>query len=613
MGPERKYNRRMSLTARTLASLILLSAAACQRAAPPAPAPAVAATSPRAAAAELSAQVDRYWESFLALNPSIASAAGDRRFDARLENSVSLQYLADSLDLERSALNALAAINAGALDGKSRLDYEIFKLGREQAVSGYLYPQELLPVNQLEGMPQRMARMAAGDGGHAFSDTHGYEAWLARIDDYSAWTDQAIANLREGARRGYLLPQVVVERLLPPLALWSQGGADASFLRPLQHFPKNVNAADQARLTTALTDAVGKKLQPAYRRLHDFLHEEYLPRARASISLAALPNGTAWYEWRVRQATGTRLTPAQAHAESLAEVQRLRARLADLAAQSGFEGNLPGFTAFITQDPRFRMASAAEWMDAFKSVHAQAAAAVAPLFAALPQAEVQLRAWADARSIDAPAAWFDHAAEGAPLLVINTAGWQQRLRVTAPAVYLAQGLPGRYLQDSLQRGQAQLPSFRRFGHEPGFEQGWAAYAQALGEEAGVYADPYARIGMVLEQLRHAVLAVADTGIHSKGWTRQQALEYVQGQMPIDAVNAAAGVDGCIAEPARALSAVIGGVSLRNIRQRAQAAMGASFDLKAFHAELLGQGAMPLELLEAKMDRWSRTKVYNPAP
>ncbi len=593
---------------------LLLLAAGCQRTAqPPAPVQA-AAPSARAAAIELKRVLERYFAAYLALNPTQASAIGDRHLDAQLENSVSLQYLADSLALERGALAELNLVPAAILDADARLNFDIFKFEREAAIQGFVYPQELLPVNPFEGMPQDFAQMGSGGGVHSFADLKGYEDWLSRIDAFEAWSRQAIDNLREGERRGYTLPRVLVDRLLPQLAELGQDRIGNPFYRPLNMFPSGISAANRTDISQRLNTAIKNRVLPAYRNLHDFLRNEYLPRARASAGLNELPMGEAWYAYCVRRATTTSMTPAQVHALGAAEVERVRARLLDAAAQSGFAGNLPAFIEFLARDARFYFQSAQELLDVYGALKTQVTAAAPALFAAAPAADLQILAMPDFRHAGAPAVAYDPGiADGrhAALLYVNTADLPSRPRFAVSALFLHEGIPGRHLQSALQRQRTDLPRFRRFGAVDAFVQGWAAYSESLGDELGVNADPYQRVGALFGELRRAARLVADTGLHAKGWSRRQGIDYLRAQLPISDGEASIEVDRMLALPGRALAGMVGELRFKALRVRAQTALGPRFDIREFHGALLNEGSLPLEVLDAKMDRWIKSKAYNP--
>lgn len=583
-------------------------AAGCQRAPPPQPVSTLAPT-PRAMASDLSRLVERYREGYEALNPTEASASGDRRFDAQLENSVSLEYLARSLALERTALADLGRIRPELLDPGSRLTYEVFRTGRETAIEGFLYPQELLPVEPFDGMPQRVARLATGEGAFSFVDARAYEDWPGRIDGYAAWTQQAILNLRDGMRRGYLIPRVLVDRLLPQLQELSRDRSDNRLLRPLLQFPPGIDAAARARLTPEVQNAVRTRLMPAYRELLDFLRQEYLPQARLSIAMSALPMGDRWYDYRLRKTLGKAASVARAQSQALAEVQRLTAKLGELAAQAGYADNLPGFFAVIRQDGRFHFSSPSEMIEAFSRASPVLAAPARSAVSSGPAVPLRILPQADGLLSEGETAYFAMVGAPArgPALLVDASAWQRALRGDVPALVLRESDPGRYLQYLVQLSQKDLPRFRRVGRVDAFERAWADYALSLGEELGAFTDADSRVSAVLMELREALLAVVDVGIHARGWSRPQAIGYLREHLPVDEPEAALAVDRCIAEPASVLASSLGAVRIRALRMRAQARLGAQFDARAFHAQILEAGAMPLDVLEESVDAWIKSQ------
>jgi uncharacterized protein (DUF885 family) len=510
----------------------------------------------------------------------------DRYWDEHVPpgNPLSPQFMADSLAVERRFLGEVLAIPRASLDADAGLTYDIFTRQRELNIEGLTYPTELLPVDPFDGMPQQFARAAADTGQHPLEAAKDYEDWLLRIDDYVRWTRQAIANMREGIRRGYTSPRVLMERELPLL----QGlGADTSanvFYIPLRTMPEAIKEPERTRLGQSVTSAVKDKLLPAYRELHDFIRREYLPRARVSLGLAALPLGPPWYTARVKRATGAQLTPNEIHGIGTAEVERIRARM--LAQPAG------------APPP-----SKVELLDAYRELKVQTLAAMPTLFSAVPRADFEIRASGALREAATLLAYQPAAPDvGTPaILYVNTD--PNAARSAEIAVFLQQAIPGRHYQSALQRERADLPKFRRFGSEPVFVDGWALYAASLGEELGLYRDDEAKRGALLGQLKCAAALVVDTGLHAKDWTRAQAADYLRAKLGVDAAEANLMTDRFAALPGDALACKMGELRFRALRTHAQQALGTRFDIREFHTEILKDGAMPLDILEAKMQRW----------
>lgn len=549
--------------------------------------------------------VERYWDAYLELNPLRATASGDHRTDDRLENSISPQYLADSLALERHALAELLSLPVPAENSPARLTYELFKRGRELTIEGYLYPEELFPVDPFEGMAQDFAVMGSGAGPQPFATAKDYENWLRRIDGFALWTEQAIDNLRSGIRRGYLAPRALVEELLPQLAALGQDDPANPFYRPLSSMPSTIDEPHRAALSMRFASAVKAKVLPAYRGLHDFLQDEYLPLAPEQGSWSRLPLGEAWYAYLVRKQTSVQLTPAQVHRLSLAEVERLRGRVQALLNEAGFSGNAQAYFDLLRHEPRAVFGSPAERLGAYRELQTRIDSAAPAVLNGLPAVPVIIQAAPHFFSaFNPPLAYRGATPDGnfPATLDVNSAP-ASRYDFQIGPLLLGAYLPGRHAQFVVQRAARDLPRFRKFGATPAFVDGWALYAQSLGEPMGLAREPAARFAALLDELAHASIAAVDSGLHANGWTRAAAIDYLHAQLPIEDETAVVAVDRALAEPARALSAEIGAMRIRELRRRAEEKLGSRFDLPAFHATILEAGALPLDLLEQRVQRW----------
>jgi uncharacterized protein (DUF885 family) len=518
---------------------VCLGLAACGAGPAPASAPAASAAVPHDS---LGRVVDRYW---------------DERVSSG--NPISPQFQADSLAADRRYLAEVLAIPRASLDADAGLTYDIFKRRLELDIEGFTYPTELLPVNPFDGMPQQLARAAEDTRQHPFKTVKDYENWLLRIDDVVGWTRQAIANMREGMRRGYTTPRAVVERMLPLLQGYGEDTSANVFYVPLRTMAQTIGEPERSRLTSSLAGAVKDRLLPAFRELHDFIQRDYLPRARASVALSALPLGPSWYAARIKRATDTRLTPNEIHSIGVEEVGRIRARILSLPA-----GAPP--------------AAKAEPLN-YQELKAQTLAAMPTLFSEVPQAD----------------------------FAVNTEAGAARTADAGIAEFLQDALPGRRYQSAIQQGRADLPKFRRFGGDPAFVDGWALYAASLGDELGLYRDDEARRSALLAQMKCAVALVVDTGLHAKGWTRAQAADYVRAQLGVDAADASLMADRFVALPGDALACKMGELKFQALLSHARQALGTRFEIREFHSEILKDGAMPLDILEPKMKLWMEAR------
>ena len=581
------------------------SLVACGKPAPPPAAQVEQSVAPRDSLRHL---VDAYWDETAGSSPWASWGGAETRYAEAPLDTLAPQALSDALAIERRYLSAVLLVPRAPLDAASKLTYDVFWRERELAIESFTYPSELLPVNAYDGVPQRFALMAIAAEKYALAGGKDLENWQSRAAVYGRWTDQAIANLREGMRRGYTLPLPVVERALPVLAALGEDSPQNQFYA--------VEADPQrARLALLLNGTVKERLLPAYRTLHDFLQREYLPRARTSVGLAALPLGSAWYAYLSKRATGTAAAPAQLHALGIAEVERVRERLQPLLAEAGFAGNAAGWLDSLRRDPRHSYRTAGELTAAYQALAVQLAA-VAPASFPAPRTDFELHAVEAFRQSTAPALAYRRAMASGRYparLYLNTAGLDTLPALDVAAQFLREAIPGHHYQIALQQERTDLPKFRRFGGSPAFIAGWGMYAASLGEELGVYHEPEARAGWLLLQLQCAAGMVIDSGLHAQKWTRTQALDYAHAQLPLDDAALANLVDRAIALPGEALACTAGYLGFQSLRMHAQQALGARFDLLAFHTEVLKHGALPLDLIEGAVKAWIETPVAAPQP
>jgi uncharacterized protein (DUF885 family) len=586
-------------------TLLVLSTSALWGCGAPAPPPAQAADS-GARVERLGALVERYWDESAALEPWYSWGAADLAFGATPGGNIAPQTLADSLALERRYLEELAAVPRSTLDAGSQLTYDLFRRGRLLAVEGFTYPYELLPVNPYEGMPQQFALMAPAAERLALSSAKEFDDWRTRTERFLGWMNQAVVNLREGVRRGYSLPRPLVEKSLPQLKALGEDTPANVFYQSMRGSAGGTGTAEQARLSAAMTAVISDRILPSYRALHDFLQREYLPRARTSVALSALPLGESWYAYLAKRFTDGTLGPAQLHAAGTAEVERARQRLTALLAETAFAGNAPGFMDHMRHDPRFSFNGAPQLTGAYQDLKSQVASASPASFSAFPRADFALRTVEPYReSVSEPLSYRPRAPNGivTAVLYVNTAQLDLQPATGLISQYLREAVPGHHYQIELQREETRIPRFRRFGGSPAFIAGWGLYAATLGEELGLYRAAEDKFGALSAQILCAAGLVIDTGVHAQGWTRQQALDYLHAQMPIDDSVAAESVDRIIALPGEALACTVGFLKIQGLRTLAQQKLGARFDVRAFHAEVLQDGALPLDMLESKLKRW----------
>ncbi len=568
----------------------------------------------RAASAEaspdaqrLAAVVDGWYERWLELNPLAASEQGDHRHDAEFGDSLSPTWLADSLANEQEALEDLREVDPEGLSDSDRVTYDAFKYGREIAIEGYRYPAELLPIDQLFNRPTQFAVIGSGGDIHPFANAQDYDNFLSRMDGFVAWVEQAIHNLRAGAAKGVVQPRVVIERTIPQLDALAAGDPKQSVLwRPIVNLPAGLSVADRRRIVGAWERKLGDAVLPAISRLHDYLANDYLPRTRPTVAMSELPNGAAWYAYCVRLHTSTGLTPQQVHELGLSEVARLRSALERIRTRLGHAGDLRSFFEKLRGDTRFVASDAEALIGGYRDLKARVATAIPRQFAIAPKADFEVRAFESFREQSAPSAAYR---PGSPdgrrpgVFYVNTWDLPSRPTYLMQAIYLHEAVPGHHFQVSLAQETSELPRFRRHAQFTAYDEGWGLYAESLGGDLGLYGEPYSELGALTMEIWRAARLVVDTGLHSQGWTREQAIEYMRDNTAIGRADVVAEVERYIARPGQALAYKVGEIRIRALRRKAERALGGRFDVRRFHTQILAGGSLPLPVLEARIDRW----------
>ncbi len=569
--------------------------------------PALQAAQP---AAELDRLYEEYFEAYLELDPVLATSIGDPRYNDRYEISISPQWRARAEQLERDYLARLSKIDASSLQGGDRLSYEIFKAARELELEGYRYPDHLLPLNQFYSTPNFFAQLGSGQSIQPFATVKDYEDFLRRAARFGAWTEQAIINMRKGMDEGYVQPAVLMERVLPQLqAQIVESPEDSVYWGPVAGMPESFSAGDRQRLTAAYRKLITEQLVPNYQRLHDFVQSEYLPKCRDSFGMQGLPGGDAWYDYRVRRMTTTDYTPEQIHEIGLAEVARIHGEMRAVMKRVDFEGDLQAFFSYLKTDPQFFWKTREELVAGYVAIKQRVDPALPRLFGVLPKADYEVRPVEPFREKSAAGGSYQAASEDGSrpgVFYANAYDLKARPKWAMESLSLHEGNPGHHFQISIQREQQALPRFRRFGRYTAYSEGWALYAESLGPELGMLTDPYQYYGMLEAELWRSIRLVVDTGLHSKGWTRQQVLDYMEANSATGEARRVAEAERYMAIPGQALAYKIGQLKIREFRSDAEKALGSDFDIRAFHDEVLLSGALPLHALEAKLDRWMTT-------
>ena len=558
-------------------------------------------------AALLDELFEAYFEEILELNPLYATFIGDNRYNDRLANSLSPEYREKSRALERKYLGALLAIDNGDLNRQDLLSYEIFRLDRETSIAGERFPGELLPLNQTFSLANFFAVMGSGQSVQPFATVSDYENFLSRADDFIEYLDQAIINMRIGMERGVVQPRVVMEKVVPQLrAHVVDDAATSIFYGPVSNMPADFSAEDRARLTTAYTDMIENRLIPAYLRVADFIEQEYLPATRTTVGWDALPDGKAWYAFKVENSTTTKMSPDEIHELGLAEVARIRGEMEEVAREVGFDGTLAEFFEFLKTDPQFFFGSSEEVLAAYEAARLRIDERLPSLFSVFPKADYEIRQIEEFRARSSAGAMYQSPSPDGSrpgIFYVNTFNLKAQPTYGVETLSIHEASPGHHFQISIQQEVTGLPRFRRFGDYTAFSEGWALYAESIGKELGVFTDPYQYYGRLNDEQLRAMRLVVDTGLHSKGWSREQVIQYMRDNSSLAETDIISEAERYIATPGQALAYKVGQINLTRMRAEAEQALGENFDIKAWHAQILTDGALPMAVLDAKNRRW----------
>jgi uncharacterized protein (DUF885 family) len=565
------------------------------------------------AAAALDRTFEEYFEENLKLNPVQASSIGDYRYNDQFPVSISPEHRAKSTALDKKYLKAVKAIDPKQLDEQRALSREIFIRARERSLAGDRFPTHLAPVNQFYMTPNFFAQLGSGAGAHPFRNVKDYEDFLKRVDGFVAWTDQAIVNMREGIKVGWVQPKVLMEKVLPQLeSQMKDDPMQTVYWTVVGKFPESFSLDDRIRLEAAYRTAITTKIVPSYRKLHAFIKDEYLPKCRDTVGADALPDGKAFYEFLVEGTTTTSMKPAEIHALGLSEVARIHGEMRALMKEVGFvppagsTDDLQAFFKFMKEDPRWFWNTREELIDGYVQIRKRIDPNLPKLFGVLPKADYEVRAVEPFRERSASGGSYSAASEDGSrpgVFYANAYDLKSRHKWAMEALSLHEGNPGHHFQITVAREQKGLPRFRRFGGYTAYSEGWGLYAESLGKDLGAYVDPYQRFGQLDGELWRAIRLVVDTGLHSKGWTRAQVLDYMRANSSRGESSAVSEAERYMAIPSQALAYKIGELKFKQIRAKAEKELGAKFDIRGFHDELLRDGALPLDVLERKMDRW----------
>ena len=560
---------------------------------------------------DFSTLTKNYFDDKNVLDPLSATQNGQNEYNDKLQFEMTDSYRklqAAFFDKYQTALQGIAIED---LKEEEKNSYEIIKWEVEIGKELLEQPTNLVPLHQFWGTHLTMGQFAGGTSAQPFKTEKDYTNFLERMDKYAVWIDSAIVYIKKGIDKGVVLPRALTLKLIPQFSEMSTPAVeDNLFYSPIKLMPLSFPDGIKEDLTKKYTEAINTRLIPQYKKMADFLTKEYLPASRKTSGIGSLPFGKKLYATYTKQWTTTDMTPEQIHELGLKEVARLTAEMEKVKVKVGFKGTLPEFFEEVRNKKELKPFTTAEQVIAnFQSIHNRIKPNVDKLFSLQPKTKFEIRRTEAFREKTASAEYNQGAADGSrpgifyvPIPDVknyNTYGDED--------LFLHEAIPGHHFQISLQQENESLPAFRKFNWFGAYGEGWALYTESLGEELGLYQDPYQYFGMLSNEMHRAIRLVVDTGLHSKGWTREQAIKYSLANEAESEASIIPEIERYMAIPGQALSYKIGQLKITELRKKAETKMGKNFDIKKFHEKVLESGVMPLALLEKKIDTWIEEK------
>ncbi|HEX9750950.1 MAG TPA: DUF885 domain-containing protein [candidate division Zixibacteria bacterium] len=549
-----------------------------------------------------------YWEDRMARNPTWATYEGDHRFDSLLEDVSPAAVEDERLALQefRKRLDGIRT-KGGVASGD--LNVELFEREIDLALEDMRWKRHLMPVSQQNGVHISFPELITF---HPFETPADCENFIRRLRAFPALVDQTIANMRSGMAEGLVPARVIMEKTVPQIeAQIVDDPNDSPLAGALAEIDSSIVADDRQGIADDILAAINDDVVPAYRKLGAFVRDEYLPACRDSVGCHALPDGRERYAYFARRYTTTNLTPNEIFEIGQREVASIRRQMEAIKDSTGFRGSLPEFIAHLKSDPTMFFEDKDSLVSGFKSILAEMDGKLPELFGRLPKAPYDFREIEEFRAASAPAAYYYSAPEDRSrpgYFYINTYQPRTRPKYTMQALAFHEAVPGHHLQIAIQQELEDLPKFRKQGGYTAFVEGWGLYSERLPKEVGFYGDWYSEFGRLTFEAWRAVRLVVDVGIHDKGWSREQAIAFCRANTALTDHDIESEIERYIAWPGQALAYKIGQLKILELRQRARDTLGARFDIRTFHDELLSDGALPLDLLEAKMSRWLQRQV-----
>ncbi|AXV67062.1 DUF885 domain-containing protein (plasmid) [Pseudoalteromonas lipolytica] len=594
-----------------LSSAVMLALMGCNESTPKSETTPTTAAQPSVKTESASVQLDtlltNYFEDGLQFNPIGGTYIGRNEFNDDFIAPINEANRNEQLNFIKEYKNKLANIDKAQLTGQSLLSYEILARDLDLAIEGSQFPSHLMPINQMGGAHNTFAALGSGQSAQPFNTVEDYKAFEKRADGFIAWLESVEQSMRQGMKDKVVLPKPLAEKLLPQFQTHIVEKPEESlFWGPIAQLPESFSDEQKEELTSAYTAMISERLVPAYQKMADFLANEYIPNARESIGYSDLPNGKAWYEYQIKQHTTLSLNADEIHDIGLSEVSRILSEMKKVKEAVGFEGDLKAFFEHLRTSDEFYYDTPEALIAAYEEVKEKIDAKLPQMFDIAPKAPYVVKAVEDFRAESAAGASYQSPAPDGSrpgIFYINTFNLKAQPKFLLETLSIHEAAPGHHFQIALQQEIEGLPLFRKFGGYTVFAEGWALYAESLGKELGLFTDPYMWYGRLSDEQLRAMRLVLDTGFHAKGWTRQQGIDYMLANSSMAESDIIAEVERYIAWPGQALSYKLGQFKIQELRDYCKKELGDKFDIKAFHTQILIDGALPMPILEEKIKRW----------
>ncbi|MFC3137968.1 DUF885 domain-containing protein [Shewanella submarina] len=553
------------------------------------------------------ALVDQYFKDYLALNPIMATYVGVSDYNDQFGDYLTDEYLKQRHDFNKGYLEKLKQIDREALPASLQLSYDLFEYDRNLELVAETFPERFIPMNQFYSVVITMIQLGTGESAQPFNTVEDYRNWESRVNGFISWIDMAKSRMNDGIESNVVLPRVLVERILPQLdAQQGKAPEDSIFYSPIAKMPDSFSDEQKAQLTAEYKAMIGERLLPALSGLRQYFAEVYLPKSRGTDGWWDLPNGKLWYQHLANRHTTTSMPVDDIHQVGLNEVGRILDEMDKVRQKVGFQGDLSEFFASLSSEDKYFFTERQDLVDGYMALKDKINVVLPEYFNVMPKADYVVKPVEAFRERSAAGASYQSpAVDGSRpgIFYINTFNLKAQPKWGMTTLSLHEAAPGHHFQIAIKQELTGVPEFQRFSGYTAFEEGWGLYAEYLGMEMGLFEDPYQYFGKLSDEMLRAMRLVVDTGLHAKGWTREQAIQYMKDNSPMAESDIVAEVERYMAIPGQALSYKVGQLKILELRAHAEAELGDKFDIKAFHDQILTSGSLPMAVMEQKINRW----------